>query len=222
MHTHILYLDQTENCIIHHLSQGFTRKQIKANCGVPENEYDLYTQDIRRKTGIRDQKDPTQCLEYLEKYQRAITGEGPTENQTRAMRLFCLGTTLTAIGHLLRMEESAADHTIRDGCRAAGIFTQDGRARIGQMRIYLATFRPNYKPLSAQETEILRAMAAGTPFLGICGTVLNAPIPYLKSKAKEACMRLGFDVKGRNAQRNLLRAYFAYLDAQDPMNDPLF
>jgi hypothetical protein len=225
MSNSVIYLSEVENCTLTLLSKGFSTRDIHATCAIPLSGYAIFTQDLRRKTGIRDHRDSSECRSYLEKYQQAITGEGPTAEQTRAIRSFSLGNTITTIGYLLGLTEEVTEQTIDAACRAAGIFTRDERARRGQIRLYLAIFRPNFKPLTEQETQILRAMADGKTFGEISDTVVTARIPYLKIKAKEACMRLGFDVKGRNAQRNLLRAYFAHLDAQspkDPMDDPMF
>jgi hypothetical protein len=228
MSNHVIYLSEAENCTLTLLSKGFSTREIHSSCEIPLSGYAIFTQDLRRKTGIRDHRDSSECRAYVAKYQQAITGEGPNGEQTRAMRSFSLGNTITAIAYILgRITEEATEQTIDAGCRAAGIFTRDDRARRGQIRLYLAIFRPNFKPLTEQETQILRAMAEGKTFEEVSQTVVAARIPYLKTKAKDACMRLGFDIKGRNSQRNLLRAYFAHLDTlaprpHDPMDDPAF
>jgi hypothetical protein len=228
MTPHIYYLDKDENKTLALLEQGFKSRQVAENCTIPLTGFHIFCADIRRKTGIQNIHDSREIRSFFSKYASTMAGTLTTPDQTRALRKFVEGKYLAGIAHSLQMSEPDAQALIDSALLPAAIFTRDERAQRAQARLYLAIFKPNFAPLSPIEDRILRLMAEGVSFLGITGTLgATSNMSFYREKAKEACIRLNFDVPGRNAQRNLLRAYFAHLDAQspttsDPMDDPLF
>lgn len=226
MRTHVLYLNEAENNAVNLIAEGFSTRHIIANCSIPPAGYHIFCADIRRKTGVRTQSNNLEWKAYLERYSAAIAGERTTPEQTSALRRFVGGDTYAGIGYIMGIPEGDVEPLLDSACKAAAIFTRDDRARRSQARLYLAIFRPNYGPLSPTETRILRFMAEGKTF-GEISELMGAgnPEEYLVKKAKSACLRLGFDAKGYNVQRNLLRAFFAYADSKKApvtMDDPAF
>jgi hypothetical protein len=218
MHTHIYYLSKAENTLVNLKAEGYSTHHILENCPIPSSGYHMFTADVKRKTGVFG-RDYIEFHNFLEKYRATMSGDLTTPEQTRVMRQVVVGNTL-----LLNMSGDEIQSTLDIACKAAGIFTRDERARRYAMRLYLSLFRFNGRPLDDLELPILRGMAEGMSFEQIAEKIVSQRMSYLIIKAREACQRLYFDAQGRNAQRNLLRAYFAWIDAHktDPMDDPMF
>lgn len=225
MKAHIYYLDQDENKVLRLIYQGFKSRHIAENCCIPPTGYHIFCADIRRKTGIQNIHDHQELRSFYSKYAAALPYIYTDPEQTRALRKFVECKFLTGTAYALKLTNDEAQALIDKACQTAAIFTRDERARRAQARIYLAIFKPNYGPLTPHEEQILRLMASGISMLGVMASMgASSPLNFYKRKAKDACQRLGFDVPGRNAQRTLLRTYFAYLDAQreNTMDDPMF
>jgi hypothetical protein len=221
MRTHVYYLSTPENTLLNLKAEGFSTNYILENCPMPAVGYHIFTAEVKRKTNILG-KEPSDYRAFLEDYKTAMSGNLTTPEQTRVIRQFIEGDTLT-----LNMSRDELQSALDAACKAAGIFTRDERCRKFAMRLYLAIFRFNGKPLDTLETKFLREMAQGKSFEEINEYCPAQQVQFVVRKAHDACVRLYFDAPGRNAQRNLLRAYFAYLDAQrpthqDPMDDPAF
>lgn len=224
MKTHVIYLNEDENTCVNLIAQGFSTRHILENCTIPAAGFHVFCADIRRKTGVRSQ-DYVEYRNYLERYSEAIGANRLSPDEARALRRFVDGDTYKAIAYVMQLQEIEIEPLIDNACKAAAIFTRDERARRMQARLYLAIFRPNYGELSPWETRLLRYLAEGKSYFDI-SELLGAgnPESHLIGKAKMACLRLGFAARGYNAQRNLLRAYFAHLDRQSSltMDDPMF
>lgn len=218
MHTHVYYLSEAENTLLNLKAEGFSTNHILKNCPIPLIGYHMFTADVKRKTGIIGRHYP-EYRAFLDDYSSAMSGNLTTPEQTRAMRHFVEGNTLS-----LNMTRDDLQTLIDAACKAAGIFTRDERARKYAMRLYLAIFRFNGRPLDTLEVKFLREMADGKSFEEINEYCPAQRVSFVMRKAHDACQRLYFDAPGRNAQRNLLRAYFAWKDAHksDPMDDPMF
>lgn len=220
MNSSVYYLTPEENKTLSLICQGFSSRHINSVCIIPDSGWHAFTYGLRVKTGIRNLKDSSEIRSFLERHQKAITGERPTPEQLSALRhavVPCLS--------FLAMWGKDSQVLLGEACARAGIFTQDERARRWQIRLYLALFHRSFLEFSPQEEQILRAMAEGKTFQEISQMWINTPDKYVVMKSRELCCRLGFDAPGHMAQRNLLRAYFAYLDAQKgqiTMDDSMF
>jgi hypothetical protein len=220
MTTHIYYLSEAENTFVNLKAQGFSTNHILENCPIPAIGYHMFTADVKRKIGIIG-REYSDFRAFLNDYSAAMSGDLTTIEQTRALRGYMRSDTLS-----LRMTREELFSTIDAACLAAGIFTRDERARRFALRLYLAIFRPAGRPLDTLEEKFLRELAQGRSFEEINEYCPSQRVQFVVKKAQEACMRLHFDAPGRNAQRNLLRAYFAHIDRQKAseitMDDPAF
>lgn len=226
MQTHIYYLTSAENTLLNLMAEEYSTRHILQNCEIPLSGFHIFCAEIKRKLGISGRL-IHECKPFLAKYSAAMANQTrTTPEQTRVIRQYVQGETLQGMAYTLKMSEDATQALIDDACKAAAIFTRDERARRAQLRLYLALFRFNGLPLSPMEETILRGMAAGKSFEEIADGFAVHPVKFVKQKAKAACHRLYFDISGRNTQRTLLRAYFAYIDQQKPseitMEDPMF
>lgn len=224
MYTHIYYLTADENTLVNLMAQEFSTQHILQNCKIPLSGFHIFCGEIKRKLGVSGRL-VHECHPFLVKYSAAMANQTrTTPDQTRALRQYMQNETIQGIAYTLKMSEDATQQLIDDACKTAAIFTRDERARRAQLRLYLALFRFNGLPLSPMEETMLRGMAEGKSFEEIAEGFAVHPVKFVKLKAKAACHRLYFDISGRNAQRNLLRAYFAHIDARPKitMEDPLF
>lgn len=220
MDTQIYYLTPEENKVLNLISQGFTTKHILSNCTMPSSGFHIFCAELKRKTGISG-KLSEGCQDFVSKFILRIRSNSTTPDQTRIMRQFVTGHI-----YFTHMPPAQFQTMLTEACESAGIFTHDERARRSALRLFLALFRYTGKPLSPLEEQILRALANGISFEEIREQIPTQRKGFIKIKAREACQRLYFDAQGRNAQRNLLRAYFAHIDQQKPsqitMEDPMF
>jgi hypothetical protein len=219
MQIHIYYLTPDENLLLTLMAQDFSTRHILKNCPIPLSGFHIFCAEVRRKLGLVGRL-VHELRPFLERYNAAMANPfHPTPDQKSAVRHYLDGNTAS-----LQLPPYALQSLIDELSERVGIFTRDERARKAHLRLYMAIFHFNGKPLTPLETQILRGMAEGLTFEEISDSIVTAPILFLKGKAKEACQRLYFDAQGRNAQRTLLRAYFAWIDAHktDPMDDPLF
>lgn len=232
MKTKILYLSKEQNDILTTLYAGFTAQYIREINQTPINGWFAFTAEIRRKTGIENLKNRNEVRQYLERYAAAISGPGPTQDQTYLMRHFTRKHPIEDTAKMLSLSIEEAEQQFLLGLKAAGIFATEVRARRAQCRLYLACFRPNGTPPNAQEMEILREMATGASFEALAKRWIDTTTEAVIRKARELCIRLGFDTTGRNAQRHLIREYveFKHWNIQPPvlppeivtMDDPMF
>jgi hypothetical protein len=218
MHTHIYYLTPEENTVLNLIAEGITTKHILAKCPMPPSGFHIFSAELKRKIGISG-KLSEGIGPFMSKYSLRIPINTYSSDHLRALRQF-----LTGQRYFSFMPPAEFQAMLTEACESAAIFTTDERARKSAIRLFLALFHYNGKPLSPLEEQILRAMADGLPFEVITTLIPSQRTTFVKFKAREACQRLYFDAQGRNAQRNLLRAYFAWIDAHktNPMDDPLF
>lgn len=223
MPTPIIYLTAEEEKALRLLALGCGSRSIIEQCDVGLSGIAIFTQKIRRKTGIADHKEKKQCEAYLERYERAMVNPVLSDNQLRALRMLTNGDTMEATAYRLEVSTIAEATAILDSAlEAAGIFTHDPTQRKLQARLFLAAFYSHPITMSKVERQILKQMAEGKHFLEIAEQI-GDPVKYVKERAASACRMLGFSTQGRNTQRNLLRAYFAQHDRQMvTMEDPMF
>lgn len=223
MQTPIIYLTPEEEKALRLYALGCSSRSVVEQCDIGLSGLAVFTQNIRKKTGIADHKERKQCEHYIERYERAMANPVLRADQLLALQMLANGDTMEGMAYRLGEITIGETTAILDSaCEAAGIFTHDPTQRRLQARLFLAAFHTPLTTLWGHSEQILRQMAEGKSFGDIAEQMSN-PVAYVKSKAFEACKRLGFCTRGRNAQRNLLRAYFALRARQMvTMDDPMF
>jgi DNA-binding CsgD family transcriptional regulator len=221
MDTQNIYLTAEENKALLLMANGYNSLHIKQKCDIPLSGMGQFTSTIRRKTGIRDHKNPMECRTYLERYAATMENPSLTEQQLNALRRILEGETLMGIGYQLgEIGEDGAAKLIDEACNAVGIFTRDERTRRIQIRIYLSTLPRNIKPPSPVDLKILRLMAEGMTPQQIARE-WGERERYIVIKARDVCLRLGFNARGRDVQRQLIRGWLTRFDGM-VMSDPMF
>lgn len=232
-----IYLTENEEKAIRALTEPIVYSALKHSCEVPAIGVHLFAADLRRKTGIRDTKNPLECRAYLQRYDAAMSSLAPTAEQLTLLRYFLAGESYQGVAYQLtrargesQIEPLVATDIpplVDDACASVGIYTRDDLARRVQIRIYLASFHTALSPsnaLSPTEEKYLRLWAEGKGHSEIADAV-GERREYIKDMIKTACKRLGLCARGRGVQRSLVRAFFAQMDSpkeQIDMSDPAF
>jgi hypothetical protein len=222
----IIYLSEDEEKALRLLTEQASAYTIRDRCKLPLSGLAIFTSEIRRKTGIRDTKNPKECQSYIRQYEAAMAAARPTEDEIWLLRHFCDKDTIEGITYqwnALHLEqtpftEDAIRSAIEQAFEHIGIFSKDERARRMQFRYYLAAYRPQKLPDTGHQWEFLRHTAAGLTVKQIAD-LMNEPLDYVQAKIEDACIRVGLKAKGRDVQRNLIRVF---LHLNDPLNDPMF
>lgn len=220
-----IYLTKEENQTLELMAQGINTRTIKTEVDIPLSGFAIFTATIRRKTGIHDHKDKFEVMSYIKRYEAAIANPSLLSDQVRALRRVINGESMVGIGYQHgQIGEAGAQALVDTSCALAGIFTRDERARRVQIRIYLSIFHQIGILLpSPLEMRILRLIAEGMTPPQIA-RLWNEREPWITRKAREVCLRLGFNARGRDVQRNLVRDYLAREDSKQAhlMDDPMF
>lgn len=221
--SHILYLTKDENIALTLLSQGVKSHAIQRQCVVPLSGMGFFTAEIRNKTGIRDTRNPRECQKYLRDFAESMELTRPSILQVNIMRMLLERNTHEGIAHKLEIIAEQIPQLIADFNKRAGIFTEDPKCRRAQWRLYLAAFHPEctnpLTPMPEDRWSILRLLADGLPYSQIADD-LKMAVTSVRLLAREACSRLGLSARGRNTQRQLIRAYLTNLDNGGPRNNP--
>ncbi len=236
---HNPYLTENEAKTLRFLGEGKSLPFIRDNCQMPLAGMHVFTSSLRRKTGIRDTRYAPECREYLKQVEAALSGPGPTETELRVLSHIAEGDTFVAIASRLEITREAVWTLYDSACAAAGIFTRDERTRKTQIRLFLSTRKisglSGMTALTGHELQFLRAFASGQTYVQIAESE-GQPLEYVRFRARGVLLRLGLTARGRDAQRNLVRAFLVAYDAQtgqlespaaaDPspvsMDDPAF
>lgn len=216
-----LYLSIQEEKALNLFAKGINSQIVRRECEIGRCSMDAFTFALRRKTGIRDQKDDHECQEYLRRYSEAIEKRAATPDQIALLRRVMNGETHQGIAYQMRISEAEVAPLITKACEAIGIFTEDQRARSTQIRIYLSAFHStNGKPITTTEMQVLRFLASGVRPQNLCEH-LSGKERYFVTLARNVCLRLGFNVRGKGTQRRMIQDYLARFDAE-VMADPMF
>lgn len=221
-----IYLTELEEKALSLLAKGISQPVVRRECNIPKTRMDIFTSNLRRKTGIKSQKDDQQCQEYLRRYSAAM--ENPTTNpkHIEVMRRFMERETLEGMAYQLKLSPEDTTALLNEACEAVGIFSKDDKARRLQIRTFLSIRHSrNGKEPTELEMQLLRYMAIGGKPLHFAYEQRQRP-RHIILLAREVCTRLGFNVEGRGVQRRMIQDYLARLDAQEPapvtMDDPMF
>jgi DNA-binding CsgD family transcriptional regulator len=221
----IIYLTPNEEKTLRLLMDDLSSYAIIRQCEIPSIGLSLFKHEIRRKTGIRDTKNTKEIRQYFAAYDASMAAQPISVEQVRTLRLFLGGDTFEAISYQMGVPPEGAEELIYSACRAAGIFTRDDQARKTQVRLFLAIFHPSREgEQTPDQMTVLRLTADGLSPLEICDR-MQRPLPYVRFILKTGCLLLGLTARGRDVQRNLIRAYFTRKDAENPpvtMDDPAF
>lgn len=219
-----IYLTEDEYKALVLLSEGKTSYMIRQNCFVPASGLSFFLSEIRRKTGIRDTKQPPECREYLKRHAEALSTP-PTTDQIRILQKYQAGETWEGIAHTMPLLIEQVIPALDSACRAVGIFTQDERARKIQVRQYLACYLPHELVIFTPSVlAVLRGIANGTPLEDIAQQV-DQRLEWVRSTAKDTLFKLGLAARGRDVQRNMATAFLRVREHLNPtitMDDPAF
>ncbi len=213
----IIYLSENEEKALRLLAAGYSIREVYDNCKVPLSGMSVFTAQIRRKTGIEHTRHPQECREYIARVEAALRGHGPDEIELRVLSHIAEGDTFIAIANRLQIARERVWALYDSGCAAAGIFTRDDRARKTQLRLYLSVSKIDtlrgMTAVTGHELQFLRAFASGQTYAQIAESE-GQPLEYVQYKAKGVLLRLGLTARGRDAQRNLVRAFLVAYDAK--------
>lgn len=225
----IIYLSEEEEKALRLLAQGFNSYVIHEKCKLPMAGMGIFTQEIRRKTGIRDTKYARECFLYIKRFEEAMDNPPLTPDDLRLLRFYRDDYTLDAMASEWKTTPVEITARIESLFTHMGIFTKDERARRLQLRIYLIAFHAPAQPETPFHWNLLRMLARGLSFAEIAHE-LGERKEYIQFKTREICTKLGLLAKGRDVQRKLIRAFLAThsepqsptQDVADPLNDPMF
>lgn len=219
----ILYLSDNEENALLLLCKGFTSYAIRQQCDIPSAGMAVFTQTIRKKTGIADSRSIETCREYLARYDAAMASLALSPRALQLFRYLSRGDTLTGTAYLLQCTEAELLMEYESALTAAGIFTRDPQTRGIQTRLFMAAYHPASKPETPREWQILREMARGAKPAEIA-EAMAIPLAFVEDKALELCRRIGLIARGRDVQRNLIRAFLSRNAEKEPvdMSDPAF
>lgn len=219
-----IYLTPDEYKVLTLLSQGVKSSLIQKQCTIPVSGLGFFTAQIRQKTGIFDTRSVRECRDYLADYSRAMAGERHTDEQIQALRLYAKGMGLSGIANTLQLEPATLELLLTEARKRAGIFASDEKYRRIQVRIFLAANHPlPGKEFRSVQLKAMQMLADGMSY-GEISKSLGQLESYIRLTVREACARLGLNARGRNVQRQLLRAYLTAQSAktEDLMADPCF
>ena len=219
-----IYLSPNEDKALRLLAEGRSHYVLRDQCVIPLAGMAVFTQNIRRKTGIHDTRYPRECRLYVEKVDNALANHSLTPEELRILEMYANGETSEGIGNRHGKTEWDMEKEIAALLQRIGIFAKDPRICRFQARIFLVSFHKPNRPHTPQGWQVLRLIAEGRTALEIADE-LKTPVEYARFKVKETCALLGLTARGRDVQRNLVRAYLethAEHPTQPDMNDPMF
>src|SRR5688572_11284574 len=164
----IIYLSEDEEKALRLLAEQASAYTIRDQCKLPLSGLAIFTSEIRRKTGIRDTKNPNECRSYIRQYEAAMAAARPTDDEIWLLRHYSEKDTIEGLTYqwnTQHMEQTPITETvmlsmIEQAFEHIGIFTKDDRARRMQFRYYLAAYRPQKLPDTGHQWEFLRHTAA--------------------------------------------------------------
>lgn len=223
MHPNI-YLTKDEHKALVLLSEGKTSFMIREQCLVPASGMSFFLSEIRRKTGIRDTKQPPECREYLKRHNEALS-HSPAPEHIRLLQKYQAGETWEGIAYTMPLPIEEVLPALDKACHAIGSFTRDERARKMQVRQYLACYLPNETVIWAPNVlAVLHGIANATPIEEIAAEVNQLP-GWVRSTAKDTLYKLGLAARGRDVQKTMAASFLRvreYLNPTVTMDDPAF
>lgn len=211
----IIYLNSNEEMALRLLADGKSLYTLREQCVIPLAGMAMFLQSLRHKTGIRDTRFPLECRQYLSRYATAMENPAVTDDEKLILQLYAGGETHMGIASVVKMEEAELTRTLQSLLERIGIFSKDDRICRFQARVYLITFRLHLLPETPQQWEVLRLTADGLNVKEIAER-LKLPVEYAQFKLREVCARLRLLARGRDVQRNLIRAYLASHPQPEP------
>lgn len=242
METTNLYLSENELRAVQMLADEKSYQAIRRECHVwapgkcPSSAMPLFIAVIKRKTGIRDPRDPQQCRTYLENYALATQKPPTPENLETLRRVFGIGYmqphTMEALANNMHGTIEAAQQAWEDALLSIGVLTDDPAQQRVQARIYLASIKPIIRPpapIGPKGWQSLRMYLEGVHYADIAKALGFVRAQYAKELVKKTCEELGILARGRGVRKKLIAAALAYHDRQEmqpqpeiTMDDPAF
>lgn len=138
-------LTTKEYSILRLLSEGFTYNEVCFRLKITGSCLHAHTNNIRRKTGIKDTKSKSECERYLMAAPRTPR-HGPTSAQTTVLRMILQGMTYKAIAKELKLSVGTVMNSASQGRkRIPGL--PEAHHTETSIREYLST-RENGQPFS--------------------------------------------------------------------------
>ncbi len=207
----IIYLTENEESALHFLAEGKSSLFIKEHCDLPLSGMGFFLATLRRKTGILNIRQPSECRNYISRYVAALKTP-PTAEQLNLLKRVRHGDSLEAISHRFDITLTELYRRYDEACAAIGIFAKEERARRMSILIYLSAFGEPLRSLGELQLRALRLLADGKSYDEI-SLLMQEKLSYVRYLIKDAATRLSLSARGRDVQRNLIRAYLARKDA---------
>lgn len=213
-----IYLTDLEQKALSLLAEDKSYEAVKRECGLTSHQISRFMDRIRKKTGIENTKNVQQVRAYLEKYAKAISGPGPTEQQLEALQRV-LGVRYPeqdphALSYRMGLGSVFAGlQLFEDALNAAGIFATTVSEAKAQGRIYLSYRNSMAKalPLTENHEAVLHLYAQGHK-THVIAEMLGEGFSedYVDLLIHQGALRLGAISRGRGVQRRLVGIALAH------------
>lgn len=121
-----MHLTRTENTILNLLAEGASYLQIANYLKTNTSCIHAHTNNIRRKTGIRNTKDKLECLRFVGRHMPKDLS-GPTATQRKVLQMLSHGVRYSEIARKLQISIGTAMNHASQACQRAGITQGQGR-----------------------------------------------------------------------------------------------
>src|SRR5689334_11098476 len=94
-----IYLNPNEDKALRLLAEGRSHYVIRDQCVIPLAGMAIFTQNIRRKTGIQDTRYPRECRLYVERVDSALANRALTPEEVHVLEMYSDNQTVEGIAY---------------------------------------------------------------------------------------------------------------------------